>query len=504
VKKLLFWLMARAGGELGAFRAAILLAYLATTALVQVLCTRVTSARWVGLGSAGCFALNPTALGVAAWLSASNLVLGLLALLAYLLCAERALDAPRSGRRQALVLVPALFALALSVLCHQLALLAPLLLVAYRRALGRPRGEGALAVYVGSLVVVAACLALQLSAGRPAVSYRFAETPAWLLTWSAARYMAQNALIWLWPRDHFGVLLVDDPSRRLVASGLCWIGLAVACALSWKYRRRVPHVVFGLFWLGSLLAPVANLVPLGNTPLAAHYVFMPSVGLALALCGGSALLLRRLPAQGARPRAAGAVVLAAALLAAWLPDARRIVSAWGEPERLFLISHQNYPDNVELLANLAAIRLSAGDFAAAERFLLRAERVAPGDVNVLRNRYSLLWQTSRFTDALRLLDTHPELAGDAEFAVRRGEVLEALERWEDAARAFERAFALAEQAGAKEVRYVAGVRLVTAWVRIEQRQRAEQLTRRLLAEYPGRQEIAAIAQILERVRNGNR
>jgi tetratricopeptide (TPR) repeat protein len=317
------------------------------------------------------------------------------------------------------------------------------------------------------------------------VDYRASETPPWLLVAGSMRYFLQNAGLWLWPWGSFGVLLGDAPAEHAVLNALCWLALLALAALLWTLRHRDRALVFGLCWFGLFLLPVCNLLPFGNTPVAVHYLFLPAIGLAIALARSVALALERAGAHGLRAPPGVAAACALVVCAAYAPETLRVVRAWGSDLEIYALTQANYPDNVEALVNLASVHLRRGEDGRAAAALARASRLSPADPGVLRNQYALLWQSGRVEAALALTET-PSVRDRAEFLIRRGEALERLERHAEAIAAFELAFGRAQD---REERAVAGFRLLIVLVRVEHWARARQLMDRLLAEFPDRPEL---------------
>ena len=197
-------------------------------------------------------------------------------------------------------------------------------------------------------------------------------------------------------------------------------------------------IAFGLAFCALFLLPYCNLIPLGNSPVALHYLCLPSIGLALALCGAIARGLARMPAK-ARP-AAHAVLVALAL--AFIPETRALIAAFGDERLLFARTIANHPDNVEALVNLGSVELSRGELARAEPPLERARALAPHAEGVVRNGFVLRMQQRRPDAALALLEAQPGLDDDPGMQRGKGEALRQLGRPVEAIAAFERAFAI--------------------------------------------------------------
>lgn len=91
------------------------------------------------------------------------------------------------------------------------------------------------------------------------------------------------------------------------------IGCGWAIIRGW---RRAPLVSFGLAWVVISLAPVTNVVFPTGILLAERTLFLPSVGLALAIAGAATLLPARWAAQPGLRRAATGIVGAVLVVAA--------------------------------------------------------------------------------------------------------------------------------------------------------------------------------------------
>jgi tetratricopeptide (TPR) repeat protein len=504
VKSALFIVLARSPELWGAFRIGMLAVLLAATVLVQRLATRLTGSRGAGLAVAACWALNPTTASAICWLSAANVALCAIGILLYLECARRALEPAldRPSPRAPSWLALALFCLLLALASHELAVVAPLLLWTRTKlfaasAPATPTRRSARLVYLGSAAVVLLCVAFVLATARLQAAYRFGSEPAWLIGFSAARYLAENVLLWLLPAGRFGVLLGDRPAQQLIASSIAWLVLLGAGVLLWKQRLRDPVISFGLVWVVITLAPVANFVPLGNTPLAMHYAVVPGVGLSLVLVRALQAFARRVARDrfaAYRPLLAGALI--AGLGASFLPATTRAIEAWGDEERLFATTVENHPDEIEPLVNLASVHLDRRQYERAASVLERARALEPDDLGVLRNEFALRWQTGRFADAVALLDRHPKAAERPEFQLGRGQALARLGRTAEAAVALQRAFDSDSPEIDRELRFAAGYQLMGALLQTGRRSDAERIFDRLYADYPEREELRVVHQLL--------
>lgn len=498
LKTLAFWALARDQLAVATLRALILVLTLLSMVQVQRWATRVSGSAWVGLSTAALWGLHPLTASAIAWLSAANAVPCLVGVLAFLEAGARSAQAAAAGRTSPGACAMGLAGLTLALFGHELALGAPLVLLAAERLGvlgGRPR-----TLYVGSALLAVAYGVLRMCLGGGLPDYRARAIPPAELSFSAARYLLENLSSILFPLSRFGVLHGDRPADHVLASLLAWVVLIAACALGWRYARRVPVLTLGLSFALAFLVPVSNFVPLGNTPVASHYALLPAVGLALASSELGARLARRVDARraGAGRALVGAIV--GLLAVVWSLETSAVVAAFGSDERLYRTSIENHPDDVEARANLADVLLREKRYEEARAVLDEAVARAPDDPIVQQNRFELLVATEQAGAALALLDAQPRLFAPAEQATRRGELLLALARPDEARAVLEEAFAAARPSTEPETRFRAGYQLVIALLASGRGDDAERLVARLLADYPGREQLLIAAQLLREER----
>ena len=114
--------------------------------------------------------------------------------------------------------------------------------------------------------------------------------------WTALAVWPEYARLLVYPRELVadyspGVLSAHATFDAAVAAGVA-VGLVAAAlvALSW---RRAPLVAAGVAWFAFVVLPVSNLFfPIGIM-LAERTLYLPSVGLSLAVAGAGGLLLSR-------------------------------------------------------------------------------------------------------------------------------------------------------------------------------------------------------------------
>jgi Flp pilus assembly protein TadD len=113
------------------------------------------------------------------------------------------------------------------------------------------------------------------------------------------------------------------------------------CLAALALRKRFPYVFTGWFWFVGMLIPVIGLVQIGNAALADRYMYLPSIGLLIALIWGMAEIC-------ARWRVSPRFILFAAifLLLACGLRARSQVDTWKDEESLYVhavaVTKDNY------------------------------------------------------------------------------------------------------------------------------------------------------------------
>jgi tetratricopeptide (TPR) repeat protein len=365
--------------------------YLLTNAVLHALSTlllfaalvRMTRATWPSAFVAAVFAVHPLHVESVAWAAERKDALAgvfwMLGMLAWARYAER----------------PSLGAYGIVALCLALGLLAKpvvvtlplaLLLLDYwplRRLapagaatpwpLDRARLVRAVLEKLPLLVLVAAASAVTFVVQRQtgAMDYadhlpfdqRFANAVV-----SYVVYLAQS----VWPSGLavFYPHLGDGLPVWQVAGSAALLALLTALALRWARTR--PYLAIGWIWYLGTLVPVIGLVQVGLQAHADRYMYLPLVGLAIAVAWGAADLasLRR----GARQllAVAGAVAIAGLAFVAW-----QQVKTWRDTVTLFERAVAVTEDNYVAHTNLAAELLLLGRVAEAELHYREGVRIQP-------------------------------------------------------------------------------------------------------------------------------
>ena len=176
---------------------------------------------------------------------------------------------------------------------------------------------------MSSGVCAAVYLGLTLANAGSRGVYRFQSEPVWLIIGSAARYLGQNTLLWLWPFGNFGLLLVDRPAEHIVQSSVWWVALLASCWMSWRLRRRDRALTFGLGLVRGAARAGGELRSDRQHPRRGPLLYLPGAGLAVALSRSVSMMTEWVSRARPGPMAALVPALGVMLGVSWLPETRR-------------------------------------------------------------------------------------------------------------------------------------------------------------------------------------
>lgn len=208
---------------------------------------------------------------------------------------------------------------------------------------------------------------------------------------------------------HYPLALPEIPWEEVLAAGA---GLALVSVAVVLLSKRVPYLVVGWLWYLIVLLPVIGILQVGAQASADHYTYLSLIGIFIAMTWGAQEVLRRYP-WGKRAFLAGAVVLSIL----WAGMTWRQACFWRDSMTLFgralaVTSNNAQAENgygVALLrsdraaealphfraavkiwpgffigwANLGTAYFRTGDVTRAEACLSRADRLKPGDPEVV-------------------------------------------------------------------------------------------------------------------------
>jgi tetratricopeptide (TPR) repeat protein len=333
----------------------------ATSIALFLVWWRFTRELWPSAFVAAIFAVHPQHVESVAWVSERKDVLSGLF---FVLTLGAYLGYVRHGRSAGrYLLVAILFALGL-MSKPMLVTLPPLLLLLDFWPLGRigkssdnPRGVG-LIERPGLLRLVLEKLPLvALAAGDCWITMRtHAEVervlPLSLRAAGAAVAGVSYVAAFFWPVDlaAFYPIPPGGPPGWKVAGAFAILAFTTAAAVAW--RRKCPYCFVGWFWYLGMLSPVLGLIRIGELAMADRYMYLPGIGLSIALAWGAARLGAGLPERRWMLAAGtGLSIAALAGLAAWQ------TSFWHDDETLWrralAVTTDNAKAEVELGHNLA-------------------------------------------------------------------------------------------------------------------------------------------------------
>jgi tetratricopeptide (TPR) repeat protein len=94
------------------------------------------------------------------------------------------------------------------------------------------------------------------------------------------------------------------------AATAAWLALTAVTALALVLRRPAPYLLAGWLWYVGTLVPVIGFVQVGDQAYADRYSYFPQIGLLIAVCWGTADLLRAWPRWSVMAAVAATMVLA--------------------------------------------------------------------------------------------------------------------------------------------------------------------------------------------------
>lgn len=352
----------------------------------------------VALGCAGWFAVTPHPATAHVWINGRSDVLMVVFVLGSLLVYRQALEErdsasrARTGLRHGLALL--LFACALMSKELAITMLVPLLLwpeVAPTPLVTRLRRVAGYAVVALVYMVVRQEVLGGMRAGQgtehlPRVAAYFAP-----LQW-------QGMLGALVPRGlHLRFMQYDFSRLGAVEVAAYWGALLLALgALLWA-RKRAPKIVWGVVWFGATLSPIAVIAAV-RWPGFGRYLYLPSVGLAVALGAAVQLLLARV-ASPARLRALGVA------LAAYLATLVFLLEGWiadhHDRRTFYDAAIVAQPDNPFILEDASEYAFGDGRTREALGMLSRAHALRPEDPGDLRKLMEMYAKTGQSGPALQ-------------------------------------------------------------------------------------------------------
>ena len=382
--------------------------HVANTLLLLAALQALTGALWRSALVTGVFALHPLHVESVAWVAERKDVLSTCGWLVTLWAYARYARHPERSR-----FVPVAIAFAIALLAKPMVVTLPVVLLLLDAwPLGRVRTTRPAALVAEKFPLVllagaASVVTLVVAARTGAVtSLALVAFPARLANALVAytRYLGKA----LWP-THLAVFY-PIPSTWPVAEVLGAALLLVAITVSTLVAgRRHPYLAVGWLWFVVTLLPVIGIVQAGDQAMADRFMYVPLIGLTIAMVWGVADLLRRWP-TALRIAPAGALVILAALAVA----SRRQLGTWRDSSALFTHALVVTTDNWLAHHNLGMVLAKQGDVEGAAREFTTATRLRPGYPDAHYNLGVALIRQEKPDEAIaeftRTLDLNPHHA----------------------------------------------------------------------------------------------
>jgi len=226
--------------------------------------------------------------------------------------------------------------------------------------------------------------------------------------------------------------------------------LAALTALAVAVRRRRPYLFVGWFWFAGILVPVIGLVQVGVQSRADRYMYIPMIGLSMAVVWGLAEIASRRAALRSITVALGATACCAYGVVAWstaaywrntvdlfrhavevttdnwaalgtLSETLLTANRAGEAMPYIAETLRLRPNLAEAHVNYGAALSAQGNFDAAAAEYRRALALDPGSPDAQEGLGAVLTQKGQFTEAFANLDAaEKSRPGDADIHYNLG------------------------------------------------------------------------------------
>ena len=165
------------------------------------------------------------------------------------------------------------------------------------------------------------------------------------------------------------------PSREWLlswSSALPILALVAITGLAVAGQRTRPYLLMGWVWFGVTLVPMLGLIQVGGQSRADRYMYIPAIGIALALAWSLQAIAHKRP-QAKWPLLA----LGLSIILIWTGLARHQVGYWQNTLKLFNHAVELDPDNYMAHDKLGVTHWNRNESEASEEHFQRALEVFP-------------------------------------------------------------------------------------------------------------------------------
>ncbi len=366
-----------------------LLAYLAATAGVYRIAFICLGSAGSALLAACLWALSPTCVSTALWLSCANMSIAIVFAACVFHFHERWAVNPSLGS-----LAASLLFFALSLLCYESMIAVPALLFVRDFQQRRLAFNRETILRYGLYSVVALIFLIirhQLSAknvGGDNFHPGFApDTTSAQLCISSPWFLWRHFLMWIFPFGKIELLgsyawLRSASVASLAFGYVFFLGVLATAAFTW---RRCPAISYGLLFFVVASLPAGNFLPCFNGPINDAYVTIPSIGLAIVFAAGCKMLIREFlkRRRQAESGMVAVLVVLGLLLVYRLPVCgayfRYWAGVWANPVELMLLTTETRPFQFQPKAYASVLLYSRGYIEQAQVLAQEVIQEAPWD-----------------------------------------------------------------------------------------------------------------------------
>ena len=231
------------------------------------------------------------------------------------------------------------------------------------------------------------------------------------------------------------------PAWKSAAAIAAVAGVSLA---AWMFRRGYPYFFVGWFWYLGMLAPVLGLVQVADHAMADRYMYLPGIGLYLAVAWGASRLVPNLPLGRWVLLGAGATTIALLVAAAtWQ------ATFWYDDEALWSHTLACMPDNATANTALGVALARQGRHDEAIDLYEKSLEIEPNAFYTHVQLAASLGRMGRFDEAMAHVERGLQIDPRSAMAYRRlGILLAFQEKFGPAETALRKAISLEPQAAA--------------------------------------------------------